>query len=57
MTARLFRKAGWLWLDAQPIASDQKRIIARYLEEHDRIDTALAELEKELAGCALKTSG
>lgn len=51
---KLFGKAGRLWLDAQPIASDQKRIIARYLDEHDRIGTALAELEKELAGCALK---
>jgi transposase len=52
--AKLFGKAGRLWLDAQPIASDQKRIIARYLDEHDHIGTALAELEKELAGCALK---
>jgi transposase len=51
---KLFGKAGRVWLDAQPIASDQKRVIARYLEEHDRIGTALADLEKELAGYALK---
>jgi transposase len=51
---KLFGKTGRLWLDARQSASDQKRIIARYLEEHDRISAGLADLEKELAGYALK---
>jgi hypothetical protein len=30
------------WLDTQPIPEDQKRLIGRHLEEHDRIAAELA---------------
>ena len=49
----LFGKRGRAWLDAQPLAEDQKRTIARHLGELDRIGGELAELDKALANQAL----
>lgn len=49
----LFGKRGRAWLDAQPLAEDQKRTIARHLGELDRIGAELAELDKVLANEAL----
>jgi transposase len=51
---KLFSKRGRTWLAAQPIPEDQKRVIARHLEEHDRLDAVLSVLDRDLAQDALK---
>jgi transposase len=51
---KLFGKRGRSWLAQQPIPDDEKRVISRHLEEHDRLSATMAVLDKELAQGALK---
>jgi transposase len=51
---KLFSKRGRTWLDIEPIPGDQKRLIGRHLDEHDRIAIELIALEKDLAENALR---
>ena len=50
---KLFSKRGRTWLDTQPPPEDQRRLIGRHLDEHDRIAVELAAHEKSLAEDAL----
>ena len=50
---KLFSKRGRTWLDTQPLPEDQRRLIGRHLDEHDRIAVELAAHEKSLAEDAL----
>jgi transposase len=50
---KLFSKRGRTWLDTQPLPEDQRRLIVRHLDEHDRIAVELAAHEKSLAEDAL----
>jgi transposase len=50
---KLFSKRGRTWLDTQPLPEDQRRLISRHIDEHDRIAVELAAHEKSLAEDAL----
>ena len=50
----LFSKRGRAWLEAQPLAEDQRRVVLRHAGELDRLGTELAELDKGLAQVALE---
>ncbi|QRM33102.1 IS110 family transposase [Microvirga sp. VF16] len=49
----LFSKRGRAWLEALPLAEDQRRVILRHAGELDRLGAELAELDKSLAEKAL----
>jgi transposase len=49
----LFSKRGRAWLEALPLAEDQRRVILRHAGELDRLGAELAELDKSLAQKAL----
>jgi transposase len=50
----LFSKRGRAWLEAQPLAEDQRRVIVRHAGELDRLGSELAEVDKSLAQKALE---
>jgi transposase len=50
---KLFGKGGRAWLAAQPLAEDQRRTIARHLDELDRLAADLATFDQALARRAL----
>ena len=45
----LFSKRGRAWLEAQPLAEDQRRVVLRHAGELDRLGSELAEVDKSLA--------
>jgi transposase len=49
----LFSKRGRTWLEALPLAEDQRRVILRHAGELDRLSAELADLDKSLAEKAL----
>jgi hypothetical protein len=49
----LFSKHGRTWLEALPLAEDQRRVILRHAGELDRLSAELADLDKSLAEKAL----
>lgn len=49
----LFSKRGRSWLEAQPLAEDQRRVVLRHAGELDRLGAELAEVEKNLAQKAI----
>ena len=49
----LFSQRGRAWLEAQPLAEDQRRVIVRHAGELDRLGAELAEVDKSLAQKAL----
>ena len=49
----LFSQRGRTWLEAQPLAEDQRRVIVRHAGELDRLGAELAEVDKSLAQKAL----
>jgi transposase len=49
----LFSQRGRAWLEALPLAEDQRRVILRHAGELDRLGAELAELDKSLAQKAL----
>jgi len=49
----LFSQRGRAWLQAQPLAEDQRRVIVRHAGELDRLGAELAEVDKSLAQKAL----
>jgi len=51
---KLYSKRGRAWLAAQPLPDDQRRVVVRHLDEHDRIAAELATMEKQIAQDALK---
>jgi len=51
---KLLSKAGRQWLAAQPLEPDQRRVVQRHLEEHDRIATELSVIERDLASRGLQ---
>ena len=50
----LFSKRGRAWLEAQPLAEDQRRVVLRHASELDRLGSELAEVDKSLAQKALE---
>jgi len=50
----LFSKRGRAWLEAQPLAEDQRRVVLRHARELDRLGSELAEVDKSLAQKALE---
>ena len=50
----LFSQRGRAWLEAQPLAKDQRRVIVRHAGELDRLGAELAEVDKSLAQKALE---
>ena len=38
---KLFSERGRTWLDTQPLPEDQRRLIGRHIDEHDRIAVEL----------------
>ncbi len=50
----LFSQRGRAWLEALPLAEDQRRVILRHAGELDRLGAELAEVDKGLAQKALK---
>jgi len=50
----LFSKRGRAWLEAQPLAEDQRRVVLRHAGELDRLGSELAEVDKSLAQKALE---
>ena len=50
----LFSKRGRAWLETQPLAEDQRRVIVRHAGELDRLGAELAEVDKSLAQTALE---
>ena len=50
----LFSQRGRAWLEAQPLAEDQRRVIVRHAGELDRLGAELAEVDKSLAQAALE---
>src|SRR5208283_338427 len=42
----LFSQRGRAWLEAQPLAEDQRRVIVRHAGELDRLGSELAEVDK-----------
>lgn len=53
----LFSKRGRAWLEAQPLAEDQRRVILRHAGELDRLGADLADVDKSLAQEALEEPG
>jgi transposase len=51
---KLHSKKGRAWLTAQPLPDDQRRVVVRHLDEHDRIAAELVIMETEIAQDALK---
>jgi transposase len=49
----LFSQRGRAWLEAQPLAQDQHRVVLRHTAELDRLGVELAEVDKSLAQKAL----
>ena len=49
----LFSQRGRAWLEAQPLAENQRRVIVRHAGELDRLGAELAEVDKSLAQKAL----
>ena len=49
----LFSQRGRAWLETQPLAEDQRRVIVRHAGELDRLGAELAEVDKSLAQKAL----
>jgi transposase len=49
----LFSQRGRAWLEAQPLAEDQRSVIVRHAGELDRLGAELAEVDKSLAQKAL----
>jgi transposase len=49
----LFSKGGRAWLEAQPLAEDQRRVVLRHAGELDRLGGELAQVDKSLAQTAL----
>ena len=49
----LFSKRGRAWLEAQPLAEDQRRVVLRHAGELDRLGDELAQVDKNLAQSAL----
>ena len=50
----LFSQRGRAWLEAQPLAEDQRRVIVRHAGELDRLGAELAEVDRCLAQTALQ---
>jgi len=50
----LFSQRGRAWLQARPLAEDQRRVIVRHAGELDRLGAELAEVDKSLAQAALE---
>jgi transposase len=50
----LFSKRGRAWLEAQPLAEDQRRVVLRHAGELDRLGAELADVDKSLAQNALE---
>ncbi|QKC70212.1 IS110 family transposase [Mesorhizobium loti] len=50
----LFSKRGRTWLEAQPLAEDQRRVVLRHAGELDRLGGELAQVDKSLAKTALQ---
>ncbi|WP_183465752.1 IS110 family transposase [Mesorhizobium huakuii] len=50
----LFSKRGRAWLEAQPLAEDQRRVVLRHAGELDRLGGELAQVDKSLAQTALQ---
>ena len=50
----LFSQRGRAWLETQPLAEDQRRVIVRHAGELDRLGAELAEVDKSLAQAALE---
>ncbi|WP_282611295.1 IS110 family transposase [Pelagibius sp. Alg239-R121] len=50
----LFSKRGRTWLEAQPLAEDQQRLVLRHAGELDRLANELAQIDKSLALTALQ---
>ncbi|TIY11627.1 MAG: IS110 family transposase, partial [Mesorhizobium sp.] len=50
----LFSKRGRAWLEAQPLAEDQRRVVLRHAGELDRLGGELAQVDKSLAKTALQ---
>jgi transposase len=50
----LFSKRGRTWLEAQPLAEDQRRVVLRHAGELDRLGGELAQIDKCLAQTALQ---
>jgi transposase len=49
----LFSKRDRAWLEAQPLAEDQRRVVLRHAGELDRLGAELAQVDKNLAQSAL----
>lgn len=49
----LFSQRGRAWLEAQPLAEDQRRVVLRHAGELDRLGAELADVDKSLAQEAL----
>jgi hypothetical protein len=49
----LFSKRGRAWLETQPLAQDQRRVVLRHAGELDRLGAELADVDKSLAQKAL----
>src|SRR4051812_49851549 len=52
-SGKLFGKAGRAWVAAQPLPEDQRRTVARHLDELDRLSADLATFDATLARRAL----
>lgn len=50
----LFSKRGRAWLEAQPLAEDQRRVVLRHAGELDRLGGELGQVDKSLAQTALQ---
>ncbi|QND61572.1 transposase [Mesorhizobium huakuii] len=48
------QKRGRAWLEAQPLAEDQRRVVLRHAGELDRLGGELAQVDKSLAQTALQ---
>ncbi|WP_170433272.1 IS110 family transposase [Ruegeria arenilitoris] len=52
--ASLFTKRGRKWLEEQPVAHDQRRVILRHAGELDRLGLELKQIDEDLAQTALQ---
>lgn len=52
--ASLFTKRGRQWLEEQPVAHDQRRVILRHAGELDRLGLELKQIDEDLAQTALQ---
>ena len=52
--ASLFTKRGRKWLEDQPVAQDQRRVILRHAGELDRLGIELKQIDEDLAQTALQ---